>query len=352
MTNQDVLYGDDGLALVRHLEDCLTKYKRKMISIDTLFSFCSGKVNLTEFSAAVLSLKNRQVLVEVNASQRYIGNAALCLKYRIQIHFLHSDAIEAVQREIVQKKFHPLMDLSYYYLHELKDWETDRKYLLNLSAYLEQYGLPMQSMGEQERSYRIFGDEKFLLQGGKRILERTGLLKKFKLRNEADPLMIAVNFESATQAVHRHLIVENKATYYGLLETLPSTRFTSLVFGSGWKIVANLKQLPKQLGLENCAHAYYYFGDLDNEGITIWHTLFEEHEVQPAIEFYRQLLSNLPSPGKSTQLSNAAAIRKFSGFFTEAEAERICDILLQGYYYPQETLDTRCLADCWRKYDE
>ena len=143
-------------------------------------------------------------------------------------------------------------------------------------------------------------------------------------------------------------MVENKTAFHALLEYLPDTTFYSLIFGEGWKITGDIFMLDKQLGLQNQKHRIYYFGDLDYEGISIWHTLNMRYPALPALPFYRALLSQPAARGKENQVCNEEALAHFLTCFSSAEQERIRGILDNGGYYPQEALSRAELGAIWR----
>ena len=133
-----------------------------------------------------------------------------------------------------------------------------------------------------------------------------------------------------------------------MLGYLPDTTFCTLIYGAGWKITADIFMLDKQLGLKNQEHRIYYFGDVDYEGISIWHILNMRLPVFPAIPFYRALLSKPAARGKENQVCNEEALAHFLTCFSSAEQERIRDILDNGGYYPQEALNRAELGAIWR----
>ncbi len=122
------------------------------------------------------------------------------------------------------------------------------------------------------------------------MLERIKLWDKLKITTNPDPLMLAINPLKLKRSDHIHLAVENKATFYALMDSIKDTEFTSLVYGAGWKIVSNIHRLPTQLGLEEDLHRVYYFGDIDAEGIFIWYYLYEKYQIELALPFYKALL--------------------------------------------------------------
>ncbi|MBP2632100.1 MAG: hypothetical protein H6Q70_2728 [Firmicutes bacterium] len=328
-------------------------YKRKTIALDTLESVCSGRMEYAEFVAVVQALVASGVLSGAGAKQREYRGALLCMKYKINVNALYKDTVTDIQSEIIREQFYMLMDFSYYFKHPRQEWMEDKPYLLKISQYLYAQGLPKESASDQERSYEIFGDEKIFLRYGLRFLDRVGLTESFNISNEVEPLMLAINPHGLlNQSVHRHLIVENKATYYALLDVLKMTKFSTLVFGSGWKIANNLVALPRQIGLPEAKHQYYYFGDFDHEGISIYYALYEQCAVELATEFYCALFTKPASRGKSNQVKNEAALACFKAKFSQAFAEKVEGVLATGQYYPQESLTQAELSACWRKYNE
>ena len=79
-----------------------------------------------------------------------------------------------------------------------------------------------------------------------------------------DPLMFAINTNIINDSrEHLHLIVENKATFYALLDDIKNTVFTSLVYGAGWKVLGGITVFERQLGLKKKHNTFFYFGRLD-----------------------------------------------------------------------------------------
>jgi hypothetical protein len=105
--------------------------------------------------------------------------------------------------------------------------------------------------------------------------------------------------------------------------------------------------LEKQLGIKG-NNRIYYFGDLDNEGISIWNYLNEKVSTYLAVEFYRELLKKPYSKGKETQQKNEKAFKNFISFFSEGEKIELEKILKDGGYLPQEALNKDELGHIWR----
>jgi hypothetical protein len=325
-------------------------YGKKIISLAELEKICSSPYSYEDFCALIQSFVKAGILSGYGAKHGSYREGALCPKYRLNLYRLISDDREKLQHEMIQMQVSHLMDLSYYFKVSRIEWKNDKPMLKKIADYLKLYGFPRYEATDQERSYQIFGDEKVLLQGGMALLEKLNLEEKMRIANCPDPLMAAINPLAILNDEHRHLIIENKAVYYALLPILPETKFTSLIFGGGWKIIGNLSILPRQLGLDGQKHSFYYFGDLDLEGIAIWYGLQTKLPVQLAMSFYRELFNMDCSFGNMEQAVNCQALDAFCEAWDELDARRIRRMLLRDHtYYPQECLTKEQLALCWRK---
>lgn len=326
------------------------QFDKKLIALDTLELLCPGDYAYEDFSKLIKGFVREGILAEYSGQQRSQRDSALCLRYRLnRYRLLHEDRA-AIQAACLRERLPKVMDISYYLQEGLKEWEADYMLLQQIAAYLRRYGLPATEATDQERSYQIFGDEKVLLEGGRGILRKLGLDEKMKISNFADPLMLAVRPEYLQEApLHHHMIVENKATYYAVLDLLPHLPLTSLVYGAGWKIAGNINCLPKQLGREQAQHCCWYFGDLDEEGIAIWHAVQRKMAVKVALPFYQALLKKTPSFGKENQMPNRAAREHFFSEFAKEQAQEMRHLLDEHGYYPQESLNKEDLLQSARR---
>ncbi|EOD00249.1 Wadjet anti-phage system protein JetD domain-containing protein [Caldisalinibacter kiritimatiensis] len=325
-----------------------TLKRRKTVTLGELEKLFSGDKEYEDFAKEINKLVQMDILKEVKKHGTNHKIIPLANTYRLNKYALKKVFIDEIQN--MQLKISPHINLTVYLSLTEKQWEKDLPYIEKIDAYLKEKGLPKSTATSQERSYYLVGDEKWIDEGGgKKLLERLELWDKLKINNVPDPLMLAVNPQNFSYSVHRHLIVENKATYYGLLEELKNTQFTSLIYGAGWKIVSGIEALEKQLGLEDSEHILYYFGDLDFEGISIWYALSNKKLVKLAIEFYTSLLQKDYSKGKENQAKNKEALNDFLAFFDKEDQEKIKDVLQNGGYYPQEGLNKEELREIWRK---
>lgn len=328
----------------------LKSYKRSKIALREIEDLFSGETEYKEIVTQIQSLVEERILEPVNSHGTNNKAEPLYNTYKILKRNLRQDLIEDIQQYSL--KFHSQVQLQTYFSLSEAVWEEDLPYIKRIDRYLKEKGLPKGEVFVPELSYQLMGDEKWIDEkGGKKLLERLQLWQTFKIIREADPLMFSINPLQIQLNHHMHLIVENKTTYYQLEEILRETSFTSLIYGAGWKIVSNVHLAVQQMGLYDRFHQFYYFGDIDAEGISIWHTLNEKQSISLALPFYRVLLKKSNSFGKETQYKNKEALEVFSKKFTSEEEKKLHAIFEKHEYYPQEALDKRELHDIWRNFN-
>ncbi|WP_432407921.1 Wadjet anti-phage system protein JetD domain-containing protein [Wukongibacter sp. M2B1] len=321
---------------------------KKMVSLGELEKLFSGDITYEVFADEINKFIEANILREVKEHGKNNKPMPLANTYRLNKYALKKGFIDEIQR--LQLKVHEDINLSLFLSLREKQWEKDLPYIEMIDGYLKKNGLPTDRATSQERSFHLVKDEKWIDEGGgKALLERVGIWNKLKINNEPDPLMLAVNPKRFSEPKHKHLIVENKATYYGLLDAISDTEFTSLIYGVGWKIISSISSMEKQLSLEDKEHTLYYFGDIDYEGIAIWNSLKEKVAAKPAVSFYKELLKKADARGKESQNRNQKALNNFFKFFDKKSKEKIRDILQNRGYYPQEGLNKKELQDIWRK---
>lgn len=125
----------------------LYSYKRKTIPLDALEGLCSGKLEYVEFVELVQQLVSTGVLSEAVAKVREYRGLSLCMKYKINVNALYKATVTDIQAEIMQEKFHVLMDFSYYFKHpyissstfsweESNKWSGGEKWSKNMALFL------------------------------------------------------------------------------------------------------------------------------------------------------------------------------------------------------------------------
>lgn len=321
---------------------------KKIISLGELEKQFSGDMTYEVFAYEIKNLVELNILKEVKKHGTNNKPIPLANTYRLNRYVLKKEFVDEIQ--CFQIKVHKAIDLSSFLSLDEKQWKKSLSQIKIIDNYLKENGFPADSATSQERSFQIVGDEKWIDEGGgKVLLERLKIWDKLKINNEPDPLMLAINPNNFCQKEHKHLIVENKATYYGLLDALDDTDFTTLIYGAGWKIISGISCLEKQISLQGRKHILYYFGDLDFEGINIWNCLNKKVFVKPILDFYKELLKKDSSRGKENQNKNEEALSNFLEFFNKENKRKIEYNLKNKGYYPQEGLSKKELQSIWRK---
>lgn len=325
----------------------LRQYKKSTIGIDELESMMREHAPTYEtFAALVRNLEEEGVLSMVKSKGRNTREPSLAYRYRIDKRPLQQTFHQTLKQ--YRLHFHSSIQLDAYFSLDPAVWEEDLPYLKKIDMYVHQYGFPEEEVPAPERSVALVGDEKWITdQNGKALLERIGIWSAMKVMPVSDPLMFALNPRTIQHRRHYHLIVENKTTYQGLLDALPETTFTTLIYGSGKKIIKSIEQFDRQFPVEG-EHIFYYFGDLDLEGLSIWYQLGKKRTVYLAKPFYQACLAKPAMKGKTNHRRNEDAIEAFLEAFSKMERTQVEDVLDNGGYYAQEVLTKRELQYIWR----
>ncbi|WP_026906758.1 Wadjet anti-phage system protein JetD domain-containing protein [Paucisalibacillus globulus] len=333
---------------MKSIKKQLAVFSRKTIRLDELEDIMKEVLQTYEdFAEAILELEAAGILNMVKSKGRTSRVPSLAFLYRINKSLLAESHHKQLQQ--YRLNLHPLLNLDYYYNQDPSIWDRDRDYIIKLDNYIKTEYLPIEPVPAPERSFELVGDEKWITEkGGKELLERVGLFDRLNIIPVSEPLMFAINPDKVMAPTQYHLIVENKTTYQGLLPALPETVFATLIYGAGKAVIKCMEQFPLQYPVE-ANHQFYYFGDLDREGISIWYSLFKKHSIRLALPFYLVCLEKEMAKGKEYQKENKEAQDRFLSFFKLEQQQQIHSLLKNGFYHPQETLKTRELQEIWRK---
>ena len=325
----------------------LKSYKNGTIPLNQLENILSGEESYLDFASIIEDLIENKILKPVSDHGTNGKILPLYNTYRIVKVNLRESLNNEIQRNSIE--FNSNINLDIYFSLREEEWKKDLDYIRIINDYLNENNLPLDYVTSSERSFQIVGDEKWIdEEDGKKILDRIGLWDKLKIITNPDPLMFAINPYKLNESSHIHLVVENKTTFYNLMDSTNKSKFTSLIYGAGWRVTANIHRLHMQLGLENDLHRIYYFGDMDAEGISIWYSIYEKYNIELAIPFYKALLKKGYSIGKENQQRNKKAIVKFKEYFDEEQIFKIDKLFENGGYLPQEALGKEELENIWR----
>lgn len=253
----------------------------------------------------------------------------------------------------LQYQLHPALQNDYYLSH-LEQYAADREFVLALNQFWhDQQDLLEVAVSVNERSFQIWKQEKFLKEGaGPRILKHVGLsMETLHVYQTAEPLAYYVHHKQTPQNI---LIVENKDTFFSMrrhllegADTVLGLAIGTLIYGGGKKIQKSMADflLCAEPYLLHKKNQFYYFGDMDYEGIAILQGLQiavqETFAVHIFVEAYRNMLQKatqtdcLPMTKDGQKEGN---IESFLTVFTEGERAQIRQILQDRRYIPQEIL--------------
>lgn len=328
----------------------LAIYKKKMISLAELEQLLHAFVHTYEdFASIIVSMEKEGILSMVKSKGRTSRSPSLAFQYKINKNAIVGDYQKELQH--YRRILHPSINLDNYYREEPSVWRAQLPYILKIDQYIKEFSFPEYPVPAPERSYELVGDEKWIMENdGKGLLEKIGLFSHLLIIPVSEPLMFAINPERTYKKTQFHLIVENKTTYQGLLPTLIDTEFSTLIYGSGKAIIKNIEQFSMQYPVP-AAHHFFYFGDIDKEGISIWASLNKKQPVSLALPFYLACLEKEPATGKGYQRERTSDIDLFVSFFETDHQAQIHELYKQGMYHPQETLKTKELQEIWRNND-
>ncbi|WP_391203288.1 Wadjet anti-phage system protein JetD domain-containing protein [Psychrobacillus sp. L4] len=330
------------------MRDKLMEFKKSYITLSELERLLSDHQTYELFAKAVLELVEAQLLQPVKSAGQTPQIPRLHYKYKVLKHSVKKSLREVI--EPLQLTLDPSISLDKYYRLTPQQLEQDLPYIQKINQFILTYNFPTLPAPAPERSQQVVGDEKWLqYKGGRRVLERLGLWMKMQIVDVKEPLRFAVNPQQLHHSTQFHLIVENKTTYEGLLPALKKTRFSTLIYGAGFEIVGSLNLFDKQLPLPNVRHLFYYFGDLDFAGISIWYLVSKQQSVAVALPFYEAALQDEGKPILKKQLRDDEAIEAFMENLPPHIVEKCHSLLEKNNYISQEVLGAAKLQQIWQQ---
>lgn len=196
-----------------------------------------------------------------------------------------------------------------------------------------------------ERSFQIWQQEKFLAQEGQRLLKNVGLtLDDLNIYETAEPLAY---YSVSKETPQNILIIENKDTFYSLRKYMIEGHqqilgfpMKTLIYAGGKKGIKGFQHFEASVEpyLLHQANRFYYFGDLDYEGILIFEKLRDHFYCEPFVLAYEAMLKksvSLQLP-KTKEKQNRQISEMFFNYFEECTLMKA--ILESDRYIPQEIL--------------
>ncbi len=268
----------------------------------------------------------------------------------------HTEVLEEVRFRLC-----PRIQTDYYRKHP-EVYKREREYVLALNSWLERDRKDRKKISVNERSFEIWGKEKFLSGQKADGITAADVLKHCGISaDELDVYATAEPFACFTlsrETPQNILILENLDPFYGLRKYLIETcgeifgiRVSSLIYGGGKRVVSSLGdfEISAEAYMLKSGNVFLYAGDMDYEGIRIYESLAQKVgdriEILPFVPYYEKMLekaekTELPLP----MMKEGQTFVEGSGFFrffSEKEKERMKKILKEGMYIPQEILNIK-----------
>ncbi len=252
------------------------------------------------------------------------------------------------------------------YLDDKQKYYEHREWVQILNTFIKSNNQALAvQLSINERSFQIFGKEKALKEDKNlhSVLNFNPSIRNV-LNFYMTPEPFFIHRIAEVQGNINILIIENKDTWYTLksimkpyMNTMFGISFDVLLYGEGKKVSRRLDSLT-EFDLSFFGESkttYYYFGDLDYEGIGIFNDLKEsnpELNIKLFGRLYSWMLEKatelIKCTGEAFQLpqTKEKQIKKLMTLFLrefDAEESRLIkNILEAGRYIPQEILNREC----------
>lgn len=263
----------------------------------------------------------------------------------------------AINRPVDEKQMAEIRRLppyfsNQYYLAHPDDYENDKPYIEQLTAFYEKRKDLLDFPATvNERAYQMVGDEKWI-DGRQPVLDRLGIIMdSLNVFPTPEPFHY-LQFNTPIRTV---LIAENKDAFYdikklamGKLFRLWDTTFDLLVYGEGNHIEQSFAFMEELTTAADVT--VWYWGDIDYAGIGMYQRLaknFPQARIMPHCRLYAEMLDREqnPPPQKTKVAKADKKIDGFLSFFTEERKQQIRRILEKGRRIPQETLPYQIMSE-------
>ncbi|MEW6624061.1 MAG: Wadjet anti-phage system protein JetD domain-containing protein [Bacillota bacterium] len=299
------------------------------------------------FHDAVMKLVSEKLISPVG--KKPITTHGLHLKYRINRKAEKKD--DELARQII-KSIEPPAKLDYY-LKNPQDFVKDRVIIEIISSFLRQKNNDI--VTANERSYQLFGNEKFIKGDGKNrshgetVLKRLGLgFSNIRCEDTIEPFFSFQNKDFHSKVSRNVYIIENRDTFWSfkrnIMDCSSIVKADMLVYGEGKKIISSFKFVD-EYDVDPQRDIFFYFGDLDAEGINIYCELLDQYpqyRILPFCEGYQAVfeIGQRREPVKipKQQKVNIENIERFISAFDQSWAIKLKKLLEGGFYIPQEAL--------------
>jgi hypothetical protein len=301
---------------------------------------------------AVRKLVDEKFLEPIESSGLNSMADPLYKRYRI-VYEENSDTLEEENEELMDELnghlyFKINIDV---YKQNFKLYKKHRSYVRLFSDFMKKNSNLLKiQCSINERSFEVFGDEKFLKENSlaKEMFKAMDLdMNILNFYMAPEPFFF---YKSSAKTPQNILIVENKDTFYTVRKLMLEGKqifdmeFSTVIYGEGKKILRSLEDIyynDNVSYINNVENNFYYWGDIDKEGIWIYQSLKEAYSsfnFKLLKEAYDKMLelSKLYGIHKNKK-QQKVKIEEITEFDSETESA-VLDIAQKDNYVPQEII--------------
>ena len=332
---------------IKIYSDKLSHYGKKTITKPQLEALFAESRDDVLFS--VIETLRQSALLEPVLSSSTNGNRVypIYLKYRIT---LPEETFEAELDEI--SRLHPGLQAGGILQARPGDYRKYRDRLQKLDRYLFSVRADRIPISRKERSFEIFGEEKFLDDSSFcRLLEKIGLGKE-PLAYYDTPEYCFNDFIPERKAAMTLLICENKDIWFNIRRrmfeghamTLFDTRLDGVVYGSGNQISQKNALTAYTAFLGGGSISYLYWGDIDRAGLNIYLSLVKNNpalNISLFIPAYEKMLERarvLSIPDSEDLRERLGDYEQIFSCVSEQNQAYLRESILENKRIPQEII--------------
>lgn len=332
-------------------------FKKGIKEVETLQE-AMGMTDYRVFYQTITGLVEAGRLIPTKAGKDTNGKVPpLAKKYRIVEEDKAYDA-KAYQIEI--ERMFPLKYDRAYYKNHIEQYHKDHEWIEALLAYHQRLEEPLLGiMSINERLFDIFGHEKLHnYRSILAILKRLGLDESYlNVYLTPEPF---IYYSKNNQDVQKILIVENKDTWYTVKRLLSQGlgSFDTVIYGEGKKIISSIEEVAvhQKTYYYHPDSKYLYFGDLDDEGLSIYHTLKEKAtfiHLEMWEDGYNKMLelavrNNLWRSYKAQRNMDEKLLENLLSFLDDPIIDLLKKRFEENLYLPQEIVNYQVLRKMWQ----
>lgn len=338
------------IMIYKRVLNYINSYSRKTIN-EVDLRVISINAEYLDYYNAIIKLIEDKKIIPVKSSGSNGMNPPLHKRYTISEEQLSFDHLINEIR---------LLDSTFNidaYLVQPSKYAEHRDFIIALDNFIKTRSRDLQIEASiNERSFQIFSLEKALRQD--RIVNsilnlNPKLEEKLNFYDTPEPFFTHyINSDNKNLKLLNILIIENKDTWYTLRRLLNPVEsnllgidFHILLYGEGKKIIRTSSSLTDYNNaiLDGQEGIYYYFGDLDYEGINIFNNLVRNNKKLD-IRLMRSLYEEMIRLSKGVKLPETKELQRvnkmddFLKGFSDDDIKYIKTILGLRKYIPQEII--------------